>query len=86
MNAFSKLIIDMEKAALTRWGQGDPGGFLEICAPDVVYYDPYVGTRIDGLPALTDYYKALWGKVHFDRFTLLNPLVQYTDDIAVLNF
>ena len=35
-------IIAMEKAALKRWGRGDPDGFLEICAPDVVYFDPYV--------------------------------------------
>jgi len=35
-------IIAMEKAALKRWGRGVPDGFLEICAPDVVYFDPYV--------------------------------------------
>ena len=40
-------IIEMEKAALDRWGKGDPGGFLEICAPDVVYFDPHREARIE---------------------------------------
>jgi len=32
-------IIATERAALDRWGKGDPSCFLEICAPDVVYFD-----------------------------------------------
>jgi len=61
-------IIEMEKAALDRWGKGDPGGFLEICAPDVVYFDPYREARIDGLPALAALYKTIRGQVHFECF------------------
>ena len=79
-------IIALESAALERWGNGDPSGFLEICAPDVVYFDPYQEKRIDGLDALTQYYKSIWGKVNFDRFELLNPLVQVSGDLAVLTF
>jgi ketosteroid isomerase-like protein len=56
-------IIALESAALDRWGNGDPAGFLEICAPDVVYFDPYQEMRIDGLEALTQYYKTIWGQV-----------------------
>ncbi len=82
----AKRIIDMERAALERWGQGDPGGFLEICAPDVVYFDPYREMRVDGLEALTQIYKTLWGQVHIDRFELLNPLVQLRGEMAVLTF
>ncbi len=79
-------IIGMEQAALERWGKGDPGGFLEICAPDVVYFDPYRERRVDGLEALTALYKTLWGQVHIDRFELLNPLVQVCGNTAVLTF
>ena len=42
-------IIAMEEAALDRWGKGDPSGFLEISAPDVVYFDPFIEHRLDGL-------------------------------------
>ena len=79
-------IIALESAALERWGNGDPSGFLEICAPDVVYFDPYQEKRIDGLDALTQYYKGLWRQVHFDRFELLNPRVQLGGELAVLTF
>lgn len=82
----ASLIISMECAALDRWIRGDPSGFLEICAPDVVYFDPYREKRIDGLEALTTLYKEIWGKVLLDRYELLNPLVQVIGDAAVLTF
>ncbi|MGA2503971.1 MAG: nuclear transport factor 2 family protein [Anaerolineales bacterium] len=79
-------IIDMEKAALNRWGKGDPDGFLEICAPDVVYFDPYREERVDGFPALAALYETLRGQVHFDRFEVINPRVQTSGNLAVLTF
>lgn len=45
MDTLAEEIIAMEKAVLARWGRGDPAGFLEITAPDVVYFDPYVASR-----------------------------------------
>ena len=76
----------MECTALDRWILGDPSGFLEISAPDIVYFDPYRAQRIDGLEALTALYKEIWGKVLLDRYELLNPLVQVVGDAAVLTF
>ena len=82
----STTIIAMECAALDRWIQGDPSGYLEISAPDVVYFDPYREKRIDGLQALTALYKEIWGKVQLDRYELQNPLVQVVGDAVVLTF
>lgn len=79
-------IIAMECAALDRWICGDPAGFLEITAPDVVYFDPYRAKRVDGLEALTALYQEIWGKVLLDRYELLNPLVQIVGEAAVLTF
>jgi hypothetical protein len=84
--AISATIISMESAALERWGRGDPGGFLEISARDVVYFDPYRERRVDGIDALTQLYKTYWGQIHIDRFELLNPLVQVCGNVAVLTF
>lgn len=86
MDAIAEEIIAMEKAALRRWGNGDPSGFLEISAPDLVYLNPYLELRLDGLDALTKDYEALRGTIFFDRFELLNPLVQHVQDMAVLTF
>lgn len=79
-------LIALESASLERWGNGDPSGFLEICAPDIVYFDPYQEMRIDGLEDLTEFYKSIWGQVYFDRFELLNPYVQADGKLAVLTF
>jgi ketosteroid isomerase-like protein len=82
----SDRIIAMEKAALSRWGKGDPDGFLEICAPDVVYFDPYREMRIDGVAALSDLYESIRGQIQFDSFEIINPHVQASFDLAVLTF
>jgi hypothetical protein len=79
-------IIELEHAALKRWCNGNPSGFLEISAPDVVYFDPFLPRRIDGLAALTAYYEALRGKIYAKRFELLNPAVQIIGDAAILTF
>lgn len=79
-------IIDMERAALDRWGKGDPSGFLEISASDVVYFDPFLDHRIDGLESLTSYYETLRGKIRIDRDELICPNVQMCGEAAVLTF
>lgn len=82
----SEKIISMEKAALQRWINGDPSGFLEIYADDIVYFDPSLAKRMDGFKAINEYYENARGKVHADRFELLNPYVQTDGKFAVLTF
>ncbi len=79
-------IIAIEKAGLDRWGRGDPDGFLEICAPDVVYFDPYIPHRIDGYDDLKQNYDTIRGQVQIDQYELIDPIVQCHGDIAVLTF
>ena len=79
-------ILASEREALDRWGKGDPSGFLEISARDVVYFDPMIPRRIDGLDALTDYYDKLRGMIRVERDEILNAHVQRVDRMAVLTF
>ncbi len=79
-------IIAMERAALDRWGAGDPSGYLEISAPEVTYFDPFLEQRIDGLEALSAWYAPLRGTIHVDRYELIAPKVQLFGDAAVLTF
>jgi hypothetical protein len=80
------VIIAMERAALDRWGKGDPSGFIEIAAPDVVYFDPFIDRRLDGREALAAYYEGIRGKVSVSRYELVNPRVQLVGSAAVLTF
>jgi ketosteroid isomerase-like protein len=79
-------LIAMERVALDRWGAGDPSGYLEISAPDVVYFDPFLEHRLDGLAALAALYESLRGSVHIDRYELIDPKVQLCGEAAVLTF
>ncbi len=76
----------MERAALDRWARGDPSGFLEISAPDVVHFDPFLDRRLDGLEALAVHYEGLRGKVLLDSYELASPKVQVIGEAAVLTF
>lgn len=82
----TQTIIGMERAALERWGKGDPSGFLDISAEDVVYFDPYQERRLNGIGELRALYESIRGKVRIARFELIDPLVQAVDDMAVLTF
>lgn len=80
------VVIGMERAALRRWCDGDPSGYLEISAPEATYFDPFRPVRLDGLEALTELYGSLRGMIDAPRFELLNPLVQEHGETAVLSF
>jgi len=82
----SAQILKLEQDALTRWCNGDPSGFLEISAADVVYFDPFLEKRLDGLASLTAYYESIRGQVSAERFELINPHVHLLEDAAVLTF
>jgi len=79
-------VLEMERTALDRWGKGDPDGFVEICDPEVVYFDPFLPWPIDGLDALRQYYSELRGKIKIDSDEILDPKVQVHGEIAVLTF
>ncbi|HEV3329377.1 MAG TPA: DUF4440 domain-containing protein [Bryobacteraceae bacterium] len=79
-------ILALERAALDRWGKGDPGGCLELSAPDVTYFDPAVPRRIDGHDALRKYYAPFTGKISVDRFEFVNPHIRVNGDMAVLTY
>ena len=82
----AQTIIDLERRALERWGKGDPSGFLEICADDVVYFDPYQPRRLNGIDELRSLYESIRGQVSIARFELVDPRVQPVTDMAVLTF
>lgn len=78
------VVLALERAALDRWGKGDPGGYLEISAPDVTYFDPFVEHRLDGLAALKTWYEPIRGKIRIDRDEIVDPRVQVIGDVAIL--
>ncbi len=79
-------VLEMERNALERWSQGDPSGFLEITAPEVVYFDPQQPVRMDGIEALNRFYDSIRGKIRLDRYEMINPTIQVSGTTAVLTY
>jgi hypothetical protein len=86
VRAVEDRLIALEEAALDRWRQGDPGGFLELIADDYTYFDDLRDERVDGKEAITAIYEELRGKIVFPRFELIQPRAQVFGDLAVLTF
>jgi len=76
----------LETAAMHRWLDGDPDGFLDICADDVLYTDPGTVGWVVGKDALTVCYSAIRGQIHADRFDFVDPRVIEIGDAVVLNY
>jgi ketosteroid isomerase-like protein len=79
-------IIALERAALDRWGNGDPGGFLDLYGEGITYFDPMTAARIDGHPAMAAYYEPWIGKIHIDRNEMRHPHVVVDGDMALLTY
>lgn len=82
----AKEIIGIERAALDQWGHGDPQGFLQLFAPEVTYFDPYVKQRVDGFEAMKMTLGALAGTFTIPRCEMIGPVVQFHGNTAVLTF
>lgn len=79
-------IIALERAALDRWGNGDPEGYLEIFADNVTYFDPMTERRVDGIEAMRARFAPIKGLVQLSRYEIQNPDVYRRGDLAVLSF
>jgi len=86
MGQLGETILALEKGALSRWGEGDPGGFLETSAADLSYFDPFQEKRLDGIEELTALYESIRGKIKILRSEIVNPRVQIAGDAAVLTY
>lgn len=82
----SEEIIAIERAALDRWGNGDPGGYLDLYAPGVSYFDPLTVARVDGHRTMVDYYAPFTGKIFISRYEMQSPEAVVDGNLAVLSY
>jgi ketosteroid isomerase-like protein len=79
-------IIALERAAMDRWGKGDPQGFIELFADEITYFDPSTERRVDGAEAMRARFAPIKGLVKLDRYEILNPDVYRRGDVAILSY
>src|SRR5450755_2181761 len=86
-DTIAETIISLEHEALNTWNKGDVEGQLKFYADDVTCFDPITAKRLDGLPAVAEYFRTVWaGKVNIPRYEMLNPQVITGSDLAVLTY
>ncbi len=81
-----EVLVALERKALDRWGQGDPGGYLELYAPAVTYFDPQRERQVDGLDALKAIFEPIKGLIKTEHYEIIAPKVYRDGNIAVLSF
>jgi ketosteroid isomerase-like protein len=81
-----KQIVKLEKDALDKWYSGDPSAYIANIGSEIGYFEPILEKRLDGLEPLRKMYEALRGRVHADKYDMLNTRVQMVGDAAILSF
>jgi uncharacterized protein (TIGR02246 family) len=79
-------ILPLEKAAMERWRNGDPWGFVELSAEDILYVDPGLSKPIQGLDEYRVYMKQVEGKVHYQRSEFIASRIVTVGDAALLTY
>jgi ketosteroid isomerase-like protein len=79
-------ILALEKAAMERWRNGDPLGFLELCSSEICYVDPGQVKPIIGIEAYTPFMKDLIGKIHYQVSEFIEPKVVMVGEAALLSY
>jgi uncharacterized protein (TIGR02246 family) len=79
-------ILTLEKAAMERWRNGDPFGFVELSAEDILYIDVGQIKPIQGLEAFRLYMKQFEGKIFYQKSEFIAPKVVMAGDAALLTY
>lgn len=79
-------VMALESAAMERWRKGDTGGFLDLYAPEVTYFDTGTPQRLNGLESMRAEYAQRQGKIYYDVMEFIAPGIQVMGDMAVLYY
>ena len=79
-------ILSLEKGAMERWRQGDPWGWVELSAEDLIYVNPGLTGPIVGLDAYRAYMQQIEGNIHYQGSEFIDPRVAIFEDAAVLTY
>jgi hypothetical protein len=74
-------------AANDKWASGDPMGFTECAAPDIIWSDDLgAQNRVTGYEALKTYLEAFKGQIPPHQHSLIDPAFQFYDDIVIVSY
>jgi ketosteroid isomerase-like protein len=85
-SAIQRELMKLEDGAMERWRQGDPMGWAEIAAPEVIYVDAMSTKPVVGLEAYSRFLEALKGQIHYQGSEYTRPKAVVYGDVALLTY
>ncbi len=86
-NEAKTAVMEKLKMAAVKWSQGEPMGYLECAANDIVWVDELGAINpIIGSEALKKYLESFRGQIPTHKFELLDTLFQVYNDIVIVNY
>jgi ketosteroid isomerase-like protein len=79
-------ILQLEKASMERWRSGDPMGFVEQSADDILYVDVGQTRPIQGQESYRVYMQGLAGLIHYQKSEFIAPRIVVSGDAALLTY
>jgi len=79
-------ILSLEQAAMERWRNGDPLGFVELSTKDICYVDPGLVKPVCNLDEYRSLMEQAIGKIFYQRSEFINPKVVQVGDAALLSY
>ena len=80
-------VIEKITMAAEKWSSGEPLGYVECAAKDIIWVDELGGFKqIIGSEALKKYLEPFRGQVPTHKFELLDTVFQVYNDIVIVNY
>ena len=80
-------IMEKIKLANDKWASGDPMGFLEYAAQDIIWIDDIAAQKpVIGYEALEKYFETLKGQIPPHEHELLDMVFQSYGNIVIVNY
>jgi ketosteroid isomerase-like protein len=79
-------ILALEKSGMERWRKGDPWGYIEMCAEDLLYVSPALTKPFYTLDDFKAYREPQRGKISYEISEFIDPKVVVVGDAALLTY
>lgn len=82
----TETILSLENNAMERWRSGDPMGFFELSAEDILYVEPGLTKPILNRAEYRPYMEAIKGRVNYQISEFIQPKVVTAGNAAILTY
>ncbi len=80
------IILQKEKEALTKWGNRNVWGYLNLFAKDATYFDTGTKFKLKGYEAIESYIAPWNGKIYVPDYKMTNVDVKVDGNVGVLTY